>query len=71
MTMSSSVGFSMLVESREILDHANHQLTQHSIHLTSSLMTPGLRFSFKVPLPTKNKTLIKMTQQNITYESSA
>jgi len=55
MTMSSSVHISMLVESREILDHANHQLTHHTIHLTSSLVTYGLRFSFKVPLPTKNK----------------
>jgi hypothetical protein len=54
MTMSSSVGFSMMVESREILDHAKHQLMQHTIHLTSSLVTSGLRFSFKVQLPTKN-----------------
>jgi len=54
MAMSSSVGFSMLVESREILGHA-HQLTQHTIHLTSSRVTSGLRFRFKVPLPTKNK----------------
>lgn len=52
---SSSVGFSMLVESREIWDHAKHQLMQNTIHLTSSLVTSGLRFSFKVPLPTKNK----------------
>jgi hypothetical protein len=74
--MSSSMGFSMLVENREILDHARHQLMQYTIHLTSSLVTSGVRFSFKAPLPTKKtkqkkKTLIKMTQQNITYESSA
>jgi len=55
MTMSSSVGFSMLVESREIMDHAKHELMQHTIHLTSSLVTSSLRFSFKVPLSTKNK----------------
>jgi hypothetical protein len=62
----------MLVKSREILDHAKHQLTQRTIHLTS-LVTSGLRFSFNIPLPTKtkNKTLIKMTQQNITYELTA
>jgi hypothetical protein len=30
MTMYSAVGFSMLVESREILDHAKHQPLQQN-----------------------------------------
>jgi hypothetical protein len=62
----------MLVESREILDHAKQQLMQHTIHLTS-LVTSSLRFSFNIPLPTKtkNKALIKMTQQNITCDLPA
>jgi hypothetical protein len=59
MTMHSC--FSRLVESREIMNHAKQQLMQHIIHLTSPLVTCGLRLSFNIPPPTKttDKTLSK------------
>lgn len=55
MTMYSAVGFSMLVESREILDHAKHQPLQQTIHLISLFVTYGLKFSINIPIPTNNK----------------